>query len=172
MNVNSVIFHYASIGDYLFLIMIVFASIIQAISQNKKKKAIQELSNNETAKGNSQTDYRPGERPGNMTGPKGPFDNIFDSADRMIITEPDVEKHIWGDDYPETVKDKKKEEVTEILNTGNERVIQSLAEKQTELIYSQPVTHNVNVRFKTRIRDGFSLKKAVIYSEILNRKYC
>jgi len=37
MNVNSIIFQSAAIGDYLFLIMIVVASIVQAITQNKKK---------------------------------------------------------------------------------------------------------------------------------------
>lgn len=40
MNINSIIFQYAAIGDYLFLIMIVVASIVQAISQNKKKESV------------------------------------------------------------------------------------------------------------------------------------
>lgn len=173
MSVNSVIFLYASIGDYLFLIMIVVASIIQAISQNKKKKAMQELAKNEAGKGNNQTDFLPGKRPEILTDSDGPFDNIFDSIDKMIITEPEVKKHIWGDDYPETVKEQNKEvEVDDNSNMAKERAIRSFAEKQSELIPSQPVKLNLNVRYKTRIREGFSMKKAVIYSEILNRKYC
>lgn len=54
MSINSIIFQYAAIGDYLFLILIIVASIIQTIAQNKKKKASQELDRNRKEQSNSQ----------------------------------------------------------------------------------------------------------------------
>jgi len=44
-------------------------------------------------------------------------------------------------------------------------------ERHMELITSKPVTEMKAIRYKSRIREGFNLRKAVVYSEILNRKY-
>ena len=171
MNVNSIIFQSAAIGDYLFLIMIVVASIVQTISQNKKKKVLQEM----TMKKDPQTATIMPEvletKPEKMKGYDSPIDSIFDSIQKMLVPEFEEEKHIWGDDYPEPKAEKIIDKAVENLNDSEAKLMREIDERHTELITSKPVTEIKAIRYKSRIRDGFSLRKAVVYSEILNRKY-
>ncbi len=172
MNINSIIFQYAAIGDYLFLIMIVLASIIQAITQNRKKKALQEMTQKKNAPTNTLIPDVLETKPETMKGYDTPIDNIFDSIQKMLIPEFEEEKHIWGDDYPEPTAEKKiTKESDESLNITEEKLMREIEERHTELITQKPVTEIQAIRYKSRIREGFSLRKAVIYSEILNRKY-
>ena len=173
MNLNSIIFQYAAIGDYLFLILIVVASIIQTISQNKKKKALQEVAQKKKEQNNSQTTDVMERRPETMTGYDTPIDNIFDSIEKMLVPELEDGKHIWGDDYRETeTENKNAKEVVGSSNNKEEKLNQNIEGKHTELIPHKSVTGGIpTVSYKSSIREGFSLRKAVVYSEILNRKY-
>jgi hypothetical protein len=172
MNVNSILVQYASVGDYLFLIMIVLASIIQSIAQNRKKKALEKLTQD-------QAQQKPGEladimetRPEKMTGYERPLDNIFDSIERILVPELANEKYIWSEDY--SVKQAEvvtpSEPISDFVTTEG-KTISSIAEREAERISAEPLVQKNIVSYKSRIRADFSLKKAVIYSEILNKKY-
>ena len=101
MNVNSILFQYASIGDYLVLIMIVVASIIQTIAQNKKKKAMQELASKEKNNTNNQSKDVIENDPEIMTSYEAPEDTILNSLEKILLPDQEVRTHIWGDDYLE-----------------------------------------------------------------------
>lgn len=181
MVFNAVIFQYASIGDYVFLIMIVVISIIQAIAQNKKKKELMEQERQKPfqRKTDNSDEYDPEAAP--MPEYDLPGDSIYDSFENILIPDTaeaeDESKHKWGDDYSEPSP--KKQVATESkINTISQR-ISGYAEKllpatDTNVQNGLPAKlHNeppANTR-KQRIREGFNLRKAVIYSEILNRKY-
>ncbi len=174
MNINSILFQYASIGDYLFLIMIVVASIIQTIAQNKKKKAMQELASKEKYNTNNRSKDVIENDPEIMTSYEATEDTILNSLERILVPEQEVRTHIWGDDYLELPNENinPNEEDRHFEKTENtmNRVID---QKPTETIPSLKVADfpDVRTRTRSRIRDGFTLRKAVVYSEILNRKY-
>lgn len=173
MSINSIIFQSAAIGDYLFLILIIVASIIQAITQNKKKKTLLELDRKKKEQlNNHTTDIIEKKRPETMTGYEPPAHNIFDSIERMLVPELEDEQYGWGDNYAEAVIEEKssKEEVTS-SNSSTEKLNTDTAEKQASLIPQKTVFDMAKISHKSRIREGFNLKKAVVYSEILNRKY-
>jgi len=96
MNINSIIFQSAAIGDYLFLIMIVVASIVQAITQNKKKKALQEMTQKKDFQTSTLTPEVLETIPEKMKGYDLPIDSIFDSIQKMLVPEFEEEKHTWG----------------------------------------------------------------------------
>ncbi len=173
MSINSIIFQYASIGDYLFLILIVVASIIQSISQNRKKKALQEMTQNKNTQGNTSIPDVLEAKPETMKGYGSPIDNIFDSIERILVPEVEDGKHVWGDDYTEPAAEKEIVKKTTDQNPVNaeEKLMREIDERHNELITPKPATNIPAVRYKSRIREGFNLREAVIYSEILNRKY-
>ena len=172
MSINSILIQSAAIGDYLFMILIVAASIIQAISQNKKKKALSEITQEKEGQIDSSTPEVIGSKPETMKGYESPGDSIFDSIQKMLIPSFEEEKHVWGDDYPEAGEDEKiiKAPVDLSKNT-EEELMHDIEERHVELITAKPVNEIQAIRYKSKIRDGFSLRKAVVYSEILNRKY-
>jgi hypothetical protein len=171
MNINSVLFQTAAFGDYIFLIMIVLASIIQAIAQNKKKKVLMEQDQERMVRSDNQAPEVMGQKPERMSGYDIPADNIFDAVGRMLTPEPEEKEHIWGDDYLETLTAEKNAKVpVESTTSSEEKLIPGITEKSTLLFPPKPVKVPAS-SYKSRIREGFSLKKAVIYSEILNRKY-
>ena len=172
MNVNAIVFQYAAIGDYLFLILIVIASIIQAITQNKKKKELQEAAQ----KKNMQTDISVPEvletRSETMKGYEAPVHDIFGSIEQFLVPEVEDEKYNWEDDLAEvkTVEENR----AEVLESTHQQAIKlnsEIAAQNTLPISQKTVTDITGVRYKSRIRDGFTLRRAVVYSEILNRKY-
>jgi len=171
MEFNSVIFQYASIGDYIFLIMIVVVSIIQAITQNKKKRALMDQEQARPAQKNAQTfrDYE--KEPETMAGYETPLDNIFDSFERVLTPEIEDEKYGWGDDYAEEVKEEKPEKEVKSTKYQTEKLIAERVEKSPVLLTPKSTAELPVKSRKSAIREGFSLRKAVIYSEILNRKY-
>jgi len=171
MNVNSIIFQSAAIGDYLFLIMIVVASIVQAITQNKKKKALQEMTQKKDEQADQLMPDVLDKKPETMKGYDSPMDNIFDSIQKMLVPEFEEEKHTWGDDYPEPKAAKIIDKADESLNDSEAKLMREIDERHIELITPKPVTEIKAIRYKSRIREGFNLRKAVVYSEILNRKY-
>ena len=177
MNINSIIFQYAAVGDYLFLIMVVVASVIQMITQNKKKNALQKLVQKKKEQNNGQTTDVMERRPETMTGYDTPVDNIFDSIERILVPELEDGQHVWGDDYPETEYEKKNANDLAVnsnnsdVNNTEEKITRNVEGKQAELIPQKSLTDIPARRYRSGIRDGFSLRKAVVYSEILNRKY-
>jgi hypothetical protein len=172
MSINSILFQSAAIGDYLFLILIVVASIIQSITQNKKKKALREITQEKDGQINSSIPEVLGSKPETMKGYETPTDSIFDSIQKMLNPSFEDEKHVWGDDYPQTEEEKKNMKEQEDLSKNVKvELVHDIEERPTELIASKPINENQAIRYKSKIRDGFSLRKAVVYSEILNRKY-
>ena len=171
MVINSIIIQQAAIGDYLFLIMIAVASIIQAISQNKKKKALLKMTQKEDVQTHPSVADVLDKKPETMKGYDSPMDNIFDSIQKILVPEFEGEKHIWGDDYPEPTAAKKIDSADESSGSSEAKLMRQIEERHTESKTSKPVTENQTIRYRSRLRDGFSLKKAIVYSEILNRKY-
>jgi len=172
MDTNLIIFQQADFGDYIFLILVVVGSIIQAFTQNKKKKALQEQAQG----GNSQnyddsTDVMDS-MPETMAGYDTPVGNRFDPIEREPIPEPEDGKYVWDDDFAQTdEKENLAMAVAENSVNKEEAVTDNIPEKYTALFPHEPVTNIRATSYKSRIREGFSLRKAVIYSEILNRKY-
>ena len=172
MVFDSVIFQYASLGDYLFLILVIIASIIQAFTQNRKKKALQDRTPKPI-----RTADRPyvevlEKKPETMKGYESPLDNIFDSIERVLTPEVEEENYEWEDDNSEAVTNEK------IAKQEEEDMVRLMEQKKplTTEPFNTVVPQEKDVRipankYKTGIRANFSLRKAVVYSEILNRKY-
>lgn len=172
MNISSVLFQTAAIGDYLFLILVVLASIIQAIAQNNKKKVLLEQEQRRIVQNESQVSEVIGQKPETMSGYDTPVKNIFNSIQKVLIPEFEEEQYNWGDDYAEAVTaEKNVKEAAESSDNSEEKLNPDVAEKHTVLFPQKSVTDIPAISRKSLIRDGFSLRKAVIYSEILNRKY-
>jgi len=82
------------------------------------------------------------------------------------------EEYSWGDDYAKAVKEEKSSNEEVIgSNSSEEKLSTDTAEKQTLLIPQKSGVDFPKVSYKSKIREGFCLRKAVVYSEILNRKY-
>jgi len=172
MNINSVLFQTAAMGDYLFLIMIVLASIIQAIIQNNKKKVLQDQEQRKIVQNRGQAPEVMGYKPERMSGYEPIADNIFDPVDHIFNFEPQDDEHNWGDDYLVSEPEEKKPEVTVESTIGSaDKLTREMMEKQSAPPVQKPVKNISATSYKSGIRNGFSLRKAVIYSEILNRKY-
>jgi len=172
MNINSVLFQTAAIGDYLFLIMIVLASIIQAIAQNRKKKVLLEKEQRRIVQNKNQVYEVMGQKPEMMSGYDTVADNVFDHVDSFLFPEHKEGQHIWGDDYPVTATAEKEPMVTlESTVSPDEKLSPDKTEKHPVLLPQKLAKEISATSYKSGIRNGFSLRKAVIYSEILNRKY-
>jgi len=164
---------YAAIGDYIFLIIIVLASIIQAISQNKKKAEIARAGQ-QKAKGQAwqEEDYQE-DKPQEQPQEDSPFGSFFDEIEKVFIPElPGEEQSNNQNNFPEkeTVN---QQSVNPALhsNITEEELNKEMQKDHSALAKSQQVKEERPVIKKRFIRAGFDLKKAVIYSEILNRKY-
>jgi hypothetical protein len=171
MNINSIIFQQADLGDYIFLILVVVASIIQAFTQNKKKKVLQEQSEGKKWQNNDQETDTFDRTPEVMSRYDTPIDNIFDSIERTLVPELDGGKHRWGDDYAEIEEENEDVADTRGGSANVETFSTPVAEKHTIPLAQKSATDLPAISYKSGIRKGFSLRKAVIYSEILNRKY-
>lgn len=168
MNINSIIFQHAAIGDYVFLIMIVLASIVQAIMQNKKKKNMEEIAGRKTDNTGTQSADMMERKPERMSGYDKPAENILESIQKMLAPELEFEDHDWGEDY--AIDNEEKEVVRNSDNT-EEQLVQKIEERHAVLFPAEPVIKTPAITYRSKIREGFSLRKAVVYSEILNRKY-
>jgi len=172
MNIISILFQEAAIGDYLFLIMIVVVSIIQAITQNNKKKALQGLSQENKSRNKGQTTELQEYIPETMSGYEPPVDSIFDSVEKTPGLEIDKDIYDWDDDFAEVAKAEKEEHEVIAGSINPEGKLHQNSEDQFKVDnVPKPVAANPKLRSIPGIRSGFSLRKAVIYSEILNNKY-
>jgi hypothetical protein len=172
MNSITAIYHHAAIGDILFLVLIVVASIVQSVVQNKKKKAMEAMAPDDE---DEQTDpSTPTVRRTFNPAPAAerPLDNIFDSIERLLIPEVDASKYSWGDNNAEAVQVSKGEtEHYGDIDADAKQFIPENEGRRVEPAPMEPLTDYPKVSYKSKIREGFSVKKSVIYSEILNRKY-
>jgi hypothetical protein len=172
MSVNSVIFQYASVGDYIFLITIVVASIIQAIAQNKKKKSLQEMAQKNDRESDRQYEDLTEKTTETTVSSDRPFDTIFDSFERILIPEIDQANYNWGDDYAEAVTVEINEtDSNESKNIAEEKYMPVYEVQNGVSIPSHPSVYYPKLSYRSKIRAEFTLKKAVVFSEILNRKY-
>ncbi|WP_321288589.1 hypothetical protein [uncultured Sunxiuqinia sp.] len=136
--------------DYIFIIIAIVLSIVGALNQNKKKKAMQEQQNGDEQ--HQEPSF---------------FEQIFNDP---VFQEEEiqVEKVPTRAARPEVKKSEKR---------VPHKPLQSSIMKKTEI--SGSINDNIGeeeydeTQETTResIMNGFSLKKAVIYSEIINRKY-
>ena len=131
--------------DYIFIILAIVLSVVGAINQNKKKRAAQQLSENEN-------------RPHRPSVFEQLFEDDFFNEEEPVVRpvpqpKPKPEPRIK---YQPLVREEPAKAA--VINYKN-------TPKDTSplLQNSTPESHP--------IRKDFSLKKAVIYSEILKRKY-
>ena len=173
MCLDSIQYHYAAAGDYIFLIIIVLASIIQAYTQNKKKAEMKravlpdDIYNDEQAEGD-QNDL-PRKLPRNDS----PFGSFLDQMEKMLV--PDIserEQSRDDNDIPEKkAVNRVGGSITRPSNITEDELNKEMQKNYSALDSYQPLKDSNPVKPKRRFREGFNMKKAVIYSEILNRKY-
>jgi hypothetical protein len=140
--------------DYIFIIIAIVLSIVGALNQNKKKKAMQEQQDGDEQ--HQEPSF---------------FEQIFDDP---VFQEEEiqVEKVPAKTETPEVKKREKRVphkplqsslmKKTEISGSIDDNIGAAIGEDEYE--ETQETT-------RESIMNGFSLKKAVIYSEIINRKY-
>lgn len=163
MDVNFIQLTMSAFGDYIFLIIIVVASIIQAIVQKNKKEEIQkaerrkqidrELEEDEPVEGYPMEQEEGG--------------SLFDRMEKMLLPEPYVEE--VKPEVQKTIASKKEEDALkyDIQNYKmfvGENVESPKTEPEKKIVQPGKIV-------KPRLSRTFNLKKAVIYSEVLNRKY-
>ena len=131
--------------DYIFIIIAIVLSAIGAINKNKKKKLAQ-MGNEEAT--------RP--RP-------SVFDQFFDDpVFEAPKPEPIVEK-------PKKVEPKIKPLKKPAMQTPFQQSTVGIPRKKIKTSFSEE--EEIVEKTRESVMDGFSLKKAFIYSEILQRKY-
>ena len=164
---ESIYFQNAGIGDFLFLILIFLAVIIQAISQSRKKselaKTIQEKERSKAGEDNywdDESDEQPQEN-----SHSGSF---FDELEKVFVHEMPQESLSMSYDNEEN--EQSEPEVHSPI-ISEEELNQELQKNHSALNINQTVKEEKPILRKRNFKKGFCLKKAVIYSEILNRKY-
>jgi hypothetical protein len=166
------LFQTAEIGDYIFLVLVIVASIVQSITQNKKKKGMQDMANREgQVSQRSDNEY---DQKGIESIPKSivPEETVWDTFEKMVVTGLEDEGHIWGEDYTDTVgKDHELEKKANLAQAISEEQINQVIARNKPLTEVPNVNEPVISKGRHWARGGFNLRKAVVYSEILNRKY-
>ena len=177
MELSFYQYQQGAVGDYIFLILIVLASIAQAFSQRKKKVEEQAQRHRRLEKELEETDEAYERQYEEKEQPAGSF---FDQMEKMF--DPDL-----PEDEPEPVRksiiiekksdiESKKEELKKMQTSLSSYITdeEHNAEIQKEYPGKSPMLPTKEIEsleVRKRIREGFNLKKAVIYSEVLNRKY-
>jgi FtsZ-interacting cell division protein ZipA len=163
MDVNFILLKMNAFGDYIFLIIIVVASIIQAIVQKNKKEEIQKAERRKQIDRELAEDEPAEEYP--MEQEEG--GSIFDRMEKMLMPEPYVEE--VKPKVQKTVASKKEEDALK-YDIQNYKMFEG---ENAEPPKIEPEKKSVQTGkiIKTRLSRTFDLKKAVIYSEVLNRKY-
>ena len=130
--------------DYIFIILAIAFSIVGAINKNKKKRAAQQLSENEN----------PPHRPSVF---EQLFDDDFFNEEEPVVRPVPQPKSEHRIKYQPLVREEPAKAA--VINTANTPIMEIGILLQSSTPKSHP------------LRKDFSLKKAVIYSEILTRKY-
>lgn len=168
MYLDSIYYQFAGIGDYIFLIIIVIVVIIQAISQSRKKEELAKAEQQKTRKAAWDDEETLMEEAREEPRDNSPFGSFFDEIEKVFVPElPHEEQSMNQDD--EGHKQLEPPVLSSIIS--EEELNGELQKDHSALNKNQPVKEEKPVARKGILVTGFSLKKAVIYSEILNRKY-
>jgi len=158
----------AGVGDYIFIILIIVVSIVQAINKQRKKERMKQTQDN--GGNNSWEQPKRQREPYNPMDEKreDPFGTLFDRMEEMFdpvqypSQEPEPEMEMTNKVGQPEISNKKVEEI----------IKKSREAKMPGDITATSVYHNEKKeRLKNSIRRDFNPRKAVIYSEIINRKY-
>jgi hypothetical protein len=167
MNIQT-----ADIGDYIFLILVVAASLIQAFSQNRKKammKKDDEMKPRSPHPFDNMEEFDQPARP--QSSKESPFGSFFDQLDDILGEE----------GTPTVVVNKPKPVVKKEPNPAEEMAAryaalhlaenEKMAKEGQHAIDTNILTHEPKPLLARKIREKINMRQAVIYSEILNRKY-
>lgn len=155
--ISNTNFQSADIGDYIFLILIIAASIIQAVGKSRKKSLLEE--ENEEAPNRNEVQQEPNP----MDEPQSPFDPFMDEFQELFETEQQFNKEeqkvepIQKQPVSSTISQKK---LNEILNRDH-----------SDMDERAVLPHKKQKRRGRFSAHDFDLKSAVIQAEILNPKY-
>lgn len=169
MSNNFLFLQTAGLGDYVFLILIILASIFQSINQNKKKREMAEMGKKQADEDSSDEESFPREFIPKLEEVEIPAAPSQKFEGEVVLTEKGNHPYQWDDDYSE-------EEPMPIPPVLNKFQIKSASmipdpgQSFSSQVPASPVAVNVPRRSKLR-QGGFTLRKAVVYSEILNQKY-
>lgn len=158
----------AGFGDYIFLILVIVASVVQAIVQQRKKQRLKQREDN----GEQYKQEEPRRRR-EVYNPmdeqrKDPFGTLFDRMEDMFdpvqypSNEPEPEMEPSYDVGKPEIGQKK---VEEILKKAQATKIPG------DITASSAYNKEKKGSLKKSIRRDFNPRKAIIYSEIINRKY-
>lgn len=163
MDVNFIILKMSAIGDYIFLIIIVVASIVQAIMQKNKKEEAQKAERRKQVDRELNDEEPLEEYP--MEHEEG--GSIFDRMEKMLMPELPLEE--VKPKVQKTIASKKEEDAAK-YDIQNYKMFEG---ENAEPPKIEPDKKSVQPKkiIKPRLQHTFDLKKAVIYSEVLNRKY-
>ncbi len=131
--------------DLIIIILTLIIAVAGTIGQIKKKKQVQ---------------------PENGDAENNASENIWSFLDD-IVEQPSQKAYKTQREEVEISPEEEKVEQREYFTAENEGL--SSAENTESL--KDEIRENIKDEKKEKISDTFSLKKAVIYSEILNRKY-
>jgi hypothetical protein len=167
MNIQT-----AGIGDYIFLILVVAASLIQAFSQNRKKAMMKkegELKPSSPHPFDDMDEFDQSPRP--QPSRESPFGSFFDQLDDIL-----------GEEGTRTIVAQK----PKVTVMKEPKPVEELAARYTamHLAENEPMVKEGQQAIDTsilkvptepssrrNIREKINMRQAVIYSEILNRKY-
>ena len=156
----------AGVGDYIFLILVIVVTVVQAINKQRKKERLKQMSN----------DDEPGSRPEPRRQreiyhpmdeqPREPFGTLFDRMEEMF----DPIQYPTPEPEPEPTFYAEKSKVIQ------EKISEMLKKKEASKMPGDVTSPSIYDRkkkepLKKRIRRDFSPRDAIIYSEIINRKY-
>ncbi len=167
MNLDSIYYQNAGIGDFLFIILIFLAVIIQLISQSRKKSELAKAIREKESREEVEDDYWDNE-PSGQSQDNSPSGSFFDGLEKVFVPEMPHESPTMNYDIEEN-----KQPEPDIHNpvTSEVELNWELQKDHSALNMNQTVKVEKPILRKRNYKKEFCLKRAVIYSEILNRKY-
>jgi len=156
INISVILIQYSGYEDFIFLILIILATAAQAYAQYRKKEMMrkrgEELDGEDAVPAGEEEPYSP------------IFRKIREAMEDEFF---EVEKPSVEAKKEPVIKAPEKVKVEEIIKT--EKVIPKGGAIKVEKVVGGRKSGKRS--YKKLIKDNFDLRKAVIYSEILNRKY-
>jgi hypothetical protein len=167
MNIQT-----ADIGDYIFLILVVAASLIQAFSQNRKKAMMKkdgEIKPSSPHPFDDMEEFDQHPRP--QSSNESPFGSFFDQLDD-ILGEEGTPAVVVNKPKPVVMKEPKPvEEMAARYAAMNLAENEQMAKEGQHTIDTGSLKHEPKPFSGRKLREKINMRQAVIYSEILNRKY-
>lgn len=156
----------AGFGDYIFLVLVIVATVVQAIAQQRKKERMKRMGSENGEQNGWDEPRRQREVYNPMDEQRGePFGTLFDRMEEMFDpvqypSAPEPEPSYYNQE-PEVVQKKTWEPIKK-----------SEPSKMPGDITTPSVYHKEKKeQIRKSIRRDFDPRKAIIYSEIINRKY-